>query len=542
MNDKLKGMETMEINGICPSCGNNQPMPEGKGMAFCSMCGTLIETASSAAPAAAPVTAPAAPLDFSVPEEETPQAKSSFPKPLIAVAAAVLITVCALIPSLAGNSSYQKAEANFLGSVLSGINSSGGKGTEITFSADYSPSDFMEDSGVTGLTVSGNLQFDGEKAAATMSMSDDRGDGLDFVFAFGGTEMTLSIPEITDYYLRWLAGDADEQLDLNKLDRKKLSSTVKNISKIYFDAVKNETEVEKGVELSGGNTTVKCDKHTIVFTEEMVGKILGDAVKELRKNKNLLDFFSEISPGFYIEDILDDIEDAVARMDSRSSRLFRMTVWVSGKDIVARTIDRIQGSGMVLSYQYLVKSKNMYFEAKAIDRDRGVDYLVLTGRLEKESGAWNGRIDLSVNDRDYWSGSSREVLSLTARLDSVKIDGKFMTGTVRLTGKMDNDSANFDFRAVFSKEKSSQKIRLTGKIGDRYDEYDIGELNVTASEKSIKNVTLKKLDEDLAVDVGDYSSFNRRNAERMADDLYNFYRNEDGILSELVRSIYYMVY
>ena len=477
-------------------------------------------------------------LQEQYPQSPTPppqKTKKPIPKFAFIITAAVVVVVIAAIlfvPALAGNS-YEKAEADFLGTFSSLFGLGESKGNALSLTLGYTPSSEFEGF-IPDLKANAEFSYAANQATGSISLSSSEFKSLSAMFGFDGSEITIQFPEITKYYLSALIPSDDDTFDLNTLDQKKLSTTLDNISKAYHKAIEDVIQTEKNVELTGGNASVKCDMYSIVFTEELIGKLLSEVVKEVRKNTNLMDFITSVlgSANYDAQDMLYELEDLVADMTG-TSRLLRMQVWVKSNKVIARTIDRIQGTDMELSYQFLTTNNCIYIDARI--RDKDIEYFRLRGSLDKSGGAWSGKVDLVVNEDDYWYGGETTILTATARFENIKKSGNIYTGDIRLSGEFGDYGSGLNLRATLDKKDNNQSIKLTGSMSDGNSDIDLGELIITYSNKSISKVTLQNLDGNMAVYLDEYSEINSEIAADMADDIYDYYyANDEGIVGELL--------
>jgi hypothetical protein len=462
------------------------------------------------------------------------------------VVVALIVGAIFFIPMLTA-SPYQRAETAFFTSMFSSLPIDGG-GAEVAMSAKYAPGRAIRDLGVPDISVSGVVSSVEMEALMDMSMKIGDTSIPTILLAVADSDVKVYIPDITKYYLQMTVDTGDSEIDISKLDQKKLATTLNNIGKAYFTAVKGDMKSEKGVTLSGGDVEVKCDKYTIEFTEKTLARFLAEALKEIRANENLVEFISEIYSDGDFKKALEDMEKEIADMEEKIAdlddddftTLLRMTVWIKGKDIVARTIDKISGSDVVLSYQYLVQKNDMYINASYKDgRD---EYFSLIGDLKKDDGAWGGKVTATFNEYDYWSGGMSEMLSATFTVEGWKKSGDFLIGSISLKGTAADGSGSFVFKAEFDKDGPSQTLTLTGEISAGSEKLDLGSLQFSYSQKSIKKLELPSFDEKFAVDPNDYSSENGQRAKAMADDLYAYYlKHEYDFYSDVLYDLWSMV-
>jgi hypothetical protein len=545
----------MSNTAFCPNCGKSVALPEGRGDGFCPSCGSKVaaggegsaaDTAVSASGHAPPVT-PKPPV----------KPKIHIPKIFItigAVAVVVIVAAVIAIPALAGNS-YQRAEANFLKTitgVLPAVSSAGGG--KLDFTAGYSPARWMQDEvDIPDMGLAGTLAYTEQQLAANLAFTSDGDKVSDIAFAYDGDAVTLALPELTQYFLRFPigGGDSDAGIDMSKLDQKKLENTLTEIAKTYFKVTKDISEVEKGAELTGGGVTVKCDKYTIVFTEETVSQILLAAIGELRKNDNLMDFIASIgaasSNGYYdadeisdeIEDALDELEDMLSDFDD-DDRLFRMTVWIKGGEVISRKIDKIPDSNATFSYQKLLTKNAAYYEFEAkIDSRNSAS---LTGEFEKSGGAWNGTAKVSI--KEYGD----EFVAAKIKCSSIKFSGDQIQGEVGVSGDFAYEDISFDFDVALGKDGSRQTVKIGGDIEETYygEKYDIGELTLSYAYDKGGKPSMPKYDDRYAVDPSDYEDEdNIDRASDMAEELRDLLDDgefeDNELLEELVWELWYMV-
>jgi hypothetical protein len=459
-------------------------------------------------------------------QEAAPAASTKANKAILAVAAAVLaVAVVAAVVifgfSAFSGSSYRKAEMKFFNGLLGSAPIVTNKGAEVEFSAEYKPGDDIPGADLfDGISASGTVAYAESSALADILLSLD-GEEINFIGAVSDGLATLQLPGITKYYIKAVtSADSDITVDWDKLDMNKLNKSVMNVANKYFALVEENAKVEKGAELRGGDITVKCDRYTIDFNEKLVGELVLTGIDELEKNKNLNDFIIEYAEAFNLdpddyEDGLEETRETITEYleeeDGTEERAFRMTVWVSGGEIVSRKIDRIEGEpDAVFAYTYLVKGNNAFAQAEMND---GYSAFEAEGSLEKSGGGWSG--DIEAEATEYYSDDG---LSYSVELTDVKKAGKQLTGLIALSGDIDNNDNTFEIELDLSKSGSSQTAAVSGEVTSYGDTYDIGELTLTYAAKSISKVNVPDLDEDLAVVLGDDSNDNEDKLSEMNDD------------------------
>ncbi|MDR3209585.1 MAG: hypothetical protein LBT36_03045, partial [Oscillospiraceae bacterium] len=452
-------------------------------------------------------------------------------KALIIGVMSVLVVAAAVVTALTllAGSSYQKAELNFLKSLASAVPTEAAAGARLDFSADYSPSDVMrENLAFPQVSLFGSISAAGQRAAASLGVSAGGAELSDILVTLDGSAATLSVPDLTEYYLRWaLGGEETDSLDLTSLDQKKLQTTLTGIAKTYFKLADEIAEVEKGVELTGGATTLKCDVYTLAFTEDVVAKLGTAIIEELRANDNLMDFIVTVmaAQGYELDadDLDDELDNALDELEELdgNTRLFRMTVWVSGNAVVARKFDKFEGAGDVtFSYQYLTKGKTAHYELKLTAEDTDISF---AGDFERSGESWSGTPKLTIKDNYY----DEEILSLKLKCTDLRNDDGIITGTNNLTGSFDDETFLIDFNLDLGKRGTQQTITVSGAISDDYEEIDVGELTLSYGTEKIDEVDMPRLDASRAVVPGDYSDENVLRSEAMANELDAYMENAD---------------
>jgi hypothetical protein len=473
------------------------------------------------------------------------------PKLFVAVGAAVVVVVAAVIfviPALAGNS-YQKAELNFFKSLTEAASLTDGGNLE--FSVEYIPADWMSDEiDITDMGIAGSLAYADQEVSANLSLTSDGEKVSDVVYAYDGKEMILALPDLTEYYLRFITGGgSDEGFNLADLDKKKLEATLTEVVKSYFAVTKELTETEKGVDLTGGGVTVKCDEYTIEFTEEAVSKILLSAIDELRKNKNLMEFLAsavamqyvgyvDYDADYYLgelEDALDEAEEYLSDLDD-DERLFRMTVWVKDGDVISRKIDKVADSDVTFSYKKLITKNAAYFEIEVEDNSDSASF---SGNFKKAGGAWSGTAKISANS--YYG----EFLSAKIKCDDIEFSGDQLQGGVNISGTFEDEDMAFDFDLTFGKSGGKQTVEIEGDVWDSYyssDKYDVGKLSLSYTFDKGGKPKIPKYKDNLSVTVNVYGDemIDEESAERaaeMAEQLEEFLDDEYdylGLIGELI--------
>ena len=528
---------------FCFKCGNQLP----DGAKFCDKCGATNENQPGAGQPAGGQ--PPQAQQFGAPVQQNPAFQPGQPgqqwqggvpggppggpqgfglilpqkkplnKLLIIIPAAVIVVALAVVLVInvfAGNS-YEKAEMKTFSGLFSGI-SSGGR---LDFTVDYEPSSQMtRETDIPDMMLDGSLYYGNQEALARAAFSADRDLITEVFLAFDSNGLSFALPDITDYYLRFLSDGEDSGLDMSKLDTSRLNDTFKEIGKLYFALARGISEVEKGVRLNVGNSTVSCDMYTMDFREEATAEFLLAAIREIRKNANLMDFMSDLVVSFggrssEFENMLYDLEDNLEDIRS-NSRLFRMIVWVSGGKIVARQIDRVMGADVSLSYQNLQKGNFAHFEVKATIDDVKIN---LTGDFEKNRGSWSGTPRLTVTDTYY----NEDMFTLRANCENISFTKNTVSGVIKFTGGVESyyDSYDYDIKVTLTGDGSRQSARIEGEVGYYSGYYgdsetvDMGRLNVSYVYNKGGNIDMPRLDEDMAVLIGNYSSSNQRRAEAM---------------------------
>jgi hypothetical protein len=514
---------------ICKVCGTSATLPQGKTTGFCGACGAAVEA------------------DLNVPAPAQSKRKKRL-KPLIILSAVVVVlaagTLTALVatgilPISLGNGTYETAEANFFKSLASGY--AEGKGYKIDFTAEAAEQ-MAEQLGFDGLSYSGSISVKGLQFLADVTSVIDDMD-VRIVSAFDGQELSLAVPDATDYYYRASVNTDDDDYGVT-LDGKALT----NIVKEYLKLAKGLVEVEKGVELSGGGVTVKCDQYTIDFTAEDLASVVYAAIDEVRGNDDLADYidgFLESRGNSYLtSERLDDLEAEFEYFADRygDKRLFRMTVWVKNNTVIARKIDKVyEASYVTLSYQFLNDGKNASFEAVAkLDGD-DMNYK-LSGDFTKKGGAWSGDVKFKYKE---WQDGDYKDNTLKLSVEDAKLDGKILSGKFAFSGVIGNEYKP-TIAVVFGKSGNAQTITLEAELG--YTDYaidrgwygqgeiqDYGKSTLSYTLSEINGVSTPTYDEANGVNIewgrraapypGEtYTpSENERRESALTDDLYSYF-------------------
>jgi hypothetical protein len=494
----------------CPNCGTAVTFNPNQSKAFCPNCGTAVDAPESAL--------------------ESPKRK--FPKSIvtIAVAAVVVVALALVAVNALSGGGYKGAEMSAVKSAIEPLlKSFEGKGRKLELDVDYKAGANVvaeTDGMLESLGFSGTISAFEVTALADFILSLN-GDDINGSASYTSEVATLSLPDFTDYYLiAPLYPQDDETLGfLADLDVAKAQKTVAAVLEHYFTVTKSDMEVEKGVELSGGDITVKCDKYTINFTYGMLDAWARFAIKEIRKNKNLMETITLMLEAngapFDAEEALDELEleleDQADYIDA-DERLFRMSVWVKGNEILGRDIDHIiELSDLKFSYRYLENNSNKHLNISVTTPYDGVGSL--KGDLKKEGGAWNGTLKFTVSDDSSYYGTDAV---LTLKFSDLKVSGSSLDsmkyeGTIKATtsGTLDGDSVEgVNVTLKFSNDGKGQTIVLSGNAMD----VDIGKLTLTYKIDSIGSLKLPKLDEDLGIIFDDDSRDNIARSEAFMEE------------------------
>jgi hypothetical protein len=529
----------------CPNCGETAALPEGLDLGFCPSCGTRMGAEQHAEQASKTVAEPDygayTPTDYGVASHGVPEpqefnkARRVNPKWFIVAAAAVVVIAAGAIfalPALGANA-YQRAEIAFFQGLVTRAPLATDRGAEIKFDISYEPSGDIAYLGIPDIALSGGMSYAGQNAAANFSMEADGEVVPNIEAVFDGGEFKFSAPDVTRYYLRWALSGAypADTVDFSQMDEKKLGASIAAVVKEYFMVTDEISEVEKGVQLSGGDVSVKCDRYTIDFTEDAVARIGLAAVKELRANDELKEFICGIAlqqNSYYydeyndydmddmmrdFEEMLDEAEEELAALDG-DGRLFCMTVWINDGKVIARKLDNIRGAdGIELSYQYIHTENAVSIEAKLSFNDGSVS---LKGDFEKSGGAWSGTPSFTVYDP--YSG---EIASFRVKCDAIRFSGKqHIAGKINISGMVYGETV-CDLDITYGVDGDTQTAKLEGEIGGGNNTFDIGVLSLSYSSKSINSVNVSgSSDPYYGVVIDDYSDNNLNRAAQMSDELY----------------------
>ncbi|MCL2678297.1 MAG: hypothetical protein FWE85_04505 [Clostridiales bacterium] len=440
---------------------------------------------------------------------------------LVAIAA-VIMAILFLLPALA-SSSYEKAETNSFKALSQPLSSISGKGVKYEVSLEYKPGEgareYLGDN-IPDLSLNAVISLVGQKLLAEGRLTID-GDDIDATLAMDGVDISLAFPGLTDFFLRW-ATDPNSLTSASDLDMKKLNVTLNNIAKEYFKLADDIAVIDKNVPLSSGKVELKCDRYVMNFKEKDLMKLLISALKEVRKNNNLISYIDDnlgVYGGFanQLDEMIDSLEDELYNYRGENGTMFRMTVYVHRNQVVARTLDGFPGSDMVISYQILNDGKNMSIDAKLAES--GMSYSI-TGDFEKKNGAWEGEAKFVFRNRvwDSWEHAFVwEDVTVNLTVEGYK-PGKQPEGKFRLTYSEKDfwgDEQGFDLAVTLAKEGKKQAV--TAKLimivdGERL---DLGQFKITYAQTSISKIKMPTWNSRFAIDVNGGGE----NWEKMYDDL-----------------------
>ena|GEM_PF-2486903 len=486
----------------CPNCGAKSSAK----MKFCGTCGGEIKIEER-------FVVPA------IPRRKIRKPLFTILTVIVLLAAGVIATARIGVFPIFGNGTYETAEANFFKLLTENI--SGDKGYKIDFDAGYTPSEQMILEGAypenSDLSYSGSLYALAPKFLADVT-ADIAGTELRGVGVFDGQNLAFSLPDLSNYHVQYTNNGV-------ALDDKALKTTFTNLIKEYFKLTKKIAEIEKGVELSSGSATVKCDQYTFDFNGEDLSPFITAAIKEIRKNKNFIEFIEHYRTAnniylyrdYDFEQFLDYLDDSFDDFMNKNGnkRLLRMTVWVKNNMVIARKIDKIyEADDFVISYQFLLDGKNANLEA-VLQGGNNSDSYKITGNFEKQGSAWDGDIRLRYGFSypiysDDWYIIRYDNIEQTLRLniDGFKITDKKFVGEFRISGEFGEYRPNIS--AMFEINNNRQIITLNGRFGySEYavargwgysnESYDIGKAALSYSLAEIKKIDYPVYDRDYAV-------------------------------------------
>ena len=493
---------------------------------------TYDETPYSAQYGAAPTYDPSQPWQGDSP---APAKKSR--KPLIIGSAGILAVAAVLIVLLvagvfSGGGSYRTAETEFIDSLFSWGAAAPNTVQKTDFTIAYEPSRDMK-LGIYDIELEGSIVSKGAEALVDLALSVDGDRAVPIQAMLQNDALGLAIPDLSDYTLQVLLNQmmtgglfstGSPGVDMDSLDAEKLQATLSAIGDAYFKAVEPATQVQEGVQLRGGGVTVICNQHTINFTGEVLVNFLKEAIAEIKKNDNLMDYLSQLanaSGGVSIEDTLDEVLYQLEDSDIDDERLFRMTVWVQGNKIISRKIDRVSGlDDFVLSYQILSNATECNLDGQIVIPYSGT--LDLSGNFLSTGGAWNGSAKLTYTS-DYYD---EETFSLTVRATDLKTTNNLTSGNIRVTS--DFAGGSMDIRLSFDDPNGWQTVKLTGRVSSYGQEIDLGSLSLSYKVSSGGILDFSRFDDpSRAVYANDYSDDNVERAQDMLDELMDVYQDLD---------------
>jgi hypothetical protein len=455
---------------------------------------------------------------------------------LLVITVVAVAAIAVVAGMLFTGSSYQKAEDSFLSRMASEVFDPTAT-NQLDFSFKYDPAGGSIDDllGETApmLAFAGSVSTNRIAGIFDFSVDVD-GDKLSKVEGeFDGSLLTLAIPDISKYYLTYdfKGDDAEDAPEIPELDQKKFLATVDAIGKVYFKLVENISTVEKGVELSGGDVSVKCDKYTIDFTKDFASEFGLAALKEIRKNTNLLDVIEFMlqttgSPYDNVDKLFNEMEAKLLDLKGDKT-VVRMTVWVQGNEIVSRKIEDRENNEFSILYKYLVKGKNMFAE---MDISLADDGRVRASGNFVDDGGWSGTYKVVITD------SYSDSYTINLNVEKIKRSGNRLTGKISAKGDIEGDS--YSFSVDFGQEGGRQTIKLAGEVNIDDEPYDLGELFLSFSTKKITKLTYPVRDEKYRVITKDDSSENVNRASDMLSDYEAYSEHVEDYIGFVLRWVF----
>ena len=421
----------------------------------------------------------------------------------------------------------------------------------LDFTLAFEPSaQLMMEADITGIELDGSLAFSEMQAMARLALLENRKLITEVFCALDEQGLSIAFPEITKYYLRFLTGGIDLGFDLNALDMGKFEATLRQIGNRFSNLADEISYVDRNVPLSFGSSTISCNKYTLEFGERETALFLIEALQEVRRNANLIDFITSlvVAGGGYTRDVdrmfdeLDDMIDAMSDEFESTACLFRLTYWESGGNVVAYQLDNVIDTDLSVSFQNLISDTDAHIEFNGKFDDIKI---LFNGDFEKGRDGWNGTPRFSIIDTYY----DDTLFSLSARCENIARSGSAVTGTISIFGTYDYD---FDYYLTIDlgREGNRQSIGISAEF-EQYDWYsgrtetlNLGRLSLSYEFVRNGKIDMPRFDEDFAVYADDYSSSNSRRAEQMYYDIddycMDYWGNE--IIEDLLWSLRNMVY
>jgi hypothetical protein len=478
---------------------------------------------------------PPTPEAFAPVYEKPVAVKRKLPIAIIAAVAAVLAVggvVAAALFGAFGNGTYKSAEKAGLDGIraisaftdLAKAADTSGRRYDFDFTyeipEEITSSIGFDEMGIDSVNAVGFVaEKDGEYLSDTSLTLGEI--AFDVIAAMDEENASISLPSITDYYMSF-AAETEDGDDL-VLDREALAKTLDNIEEEYFALTDRIGVVTEGVDVTGGDITVKADEYVFEFTYQDIYDLLYFSIDEIRDNENLSEYVfaragiiaygTETADDFWdeIEDNLDSLYEYDYDDDKMDETMFRMTALVYKNFIVSRTIDRINGeAGNSISYDILFNTQSAYF--KAAVKEDGDTVMKMTGEAARDGSLWNGELKMTVDD-----GTAMKITG-----ENITYKDEIATGQVKFKSTYD-DETTMEINVDLSEEDGEQLLEADGS----YYEYDLGYLRLKSSTEDIDTLTLPEFDPDFGIDMNNYYD-----DEEMYERYMNFQNDVDEFFSQ----------
>jgi len=165
--------------------------------------------------------------------------------------------------------------------------------------------------------------------------------------------------------------------------------------------------------------------------------------------------------------------------------------------------------------------------------------------FERRSGSWEGSSRVVIADRwrDWRTGSWSEWNEATIRFDveNFRFGRHAMEGAVNISWFDSDRRDGLDIMMEFGRDGRAQTIEVTGTITDWGDRFNIGRLNITYSETSIRRIDMPSWNEHHAIVVNGDDSAWRDMYDDITDARRDLRGNDmlDSVLQEIQWSMRY---
>jgi len=287
----------------------------------------------------------------------------------------------------------------------------------------------------------------------------------------------------------------------------------KVIDKVYDEYFKlyKDAPVEKNVEVEVEGLSVKANKTDIKITAEDAAQLASALLEAVQDSDEIKDFISDymtasnpyVYEDFDIDDMLEQALEGLEDADDGGDEYIKMSVYVSGSDVVKRDIKFVSDDApWSVSYAVVTKGKDSASECEVESGDNSVK---VTDKNTKKGSSYTGKTKVTTV-------SNGQKVTVGAEYEDLAFDKENNVTGGKITVTSDALGESLKINLEFEKDSFTGSFTLgSAKVA-----------TVELSYEDAKGKSAPKLDDSNSISVDDFSS-----DEEMMTKLQNIFTSMD---------------